>query len=181
MPVIAIAPSPVQKDTLWVGTDDGRIQLTRDGGKTWTEVIYKNDDSIELTFMAKEVLFLNQNIGWIAWSPIYNKIAYQYLDTENNLSNISIANPDGSSWENIFQTRMNNLVLKWPSENKIILKNKTNTPNQSDLYILNVSSKKLSKILEKINGEWKIVYTSGVIKSSYEEEVEEEPEARETE
>lgn len=36
--IIAIAPSPVQKDMLWVGTDDGRIQLTRDAGKTWTSL-----------------------------------------------------------------------------------------------------------------------------------------------
>jgi hypothetical protein len=36
--IIAVAPSPVQKDTIWVGTDDGRIQLTKDGGKTWTSL-----------------------------------------------------------------------------------------------------------------------------------------------
>ena len=39
----------------------------------------------------------------------------------------------------------------------------------------------ITKILEKIDGEWRIVYTSGVIKSSYEEEVEEEPEIEDTE
>ena len=36
--IIAIAPSPVKKDQIWVGTDDGRLQLTRDGGKTWTSL-----------------------------------------------------------------------------------------------------------------------------------------------
>jgi len=95
---------------------------------------------------------LNQNIDWIAWSPIYNKIAYQYSDQENNSNNISIANPDGSNWEDIFQTRMNNLIIEWPSENKISLKSKTNTPNQSDFYILDISSKKINKILEKKYG-----------------------------
>jgi photosystem II stability/assembly factor-like uncharacterized protein len=34
--IIAIAPSPVNKDVIWVGTDDGNVQVTRDGGKTWT-------------------------------------------------------------------------------------------------------------------------------------------------
>ena len=34
--IITIAPSPKQKGVLWVGTDDGNIQLTIDGGKTWT-------------------------------------------------------------------------------------------------------------------------------------------------
>ena len=24
---------------IWVGTDDGNLQLTRDGGKTWTNVV----------------------------------------------------------------------------------------------------------------------------------------------
>ena len=36
--IIAVAPSPVQKGIIWVGTDDGNLQLTRDGGKTWTNV-----------------------------------------------------------------------------------------------------------------------------------------------
>ncbi|MFZ2492811.1 MAG: hypothetical protein WA208_15120 [Thermoanaerobaculia bacterium] len=36
--IITIAPSPVERGTIWVGTDDGRIRLTRDGGTTWTSV-----------------------------------------------------------------------------------------------------------------------------------------------
>lgn len=36
--VITIAESPKQKDVIWAGTDDGNIQLTKDGGKTWTNV-----------------------------------------------------------------------------------------------------------------------------------------------
>ncbi len=37
--IMTIAPSPVQKGVLWVGTDDGNIQLTTDGGKTWSNLI----------------------------------------------------------------------------------------------------------------------------------------------
>jgi photosystem II stability/assembly factor-like uncharacterized protein len=36
--IVAIAPSPLEKDLLWVGTDDGRLHLTRDGGENWTSV-----------------------------------------------------------------------------------------------------------------------------------------------
>lgn len=39
--IIAIAPSPVSKDVIWVGTDDGNVQLTQDGGKNWTNLIHK--------------------------------------------------------------------------------------------------------------------------------------------
>jgi photosystem II stability/assembly factor-like uncharacterized protein len=36
--IIALAPSPLQRGVLWAGTDDGRLHVTRDGGKTWTSV-----------------------------------------------------------------------------------------------------------------------------------------------
>ncbi|MEW6744709.1 MAG: hypothetical protein AB1486_18305 [Planctomycetota bacterium] len=36
--IITIAPSPVEPGILWVGTDDGRVQLTRDNGATWTSL-----------------------------------------------------------------------------------------------------------------------------------------------
>jgi photosystem II stability/assembly factor-like uncharacterized protein len=39
--VFTIAESPLQKDVLWVGTDDGVVQITRDGGKSWNNVTPK--------------------------------------------------------------------------------------------------------------------------------------------
>ncbi|MDX2136391.1 MAG: hypothetical protein SFV52_16520 [Saprospiraceae bacterium] len=36
--IIAIAPSPAEKGTIWVGSDDGRLHLTRDGGKNWDDL-----------------------------------------------------------------------------------------------------------------------------------------------
>jgi len=36
--ILTIAPSPVQKGVIWVGTDDGRLHVTRDGGQTWTSL-----------------------------------------------------------------------------------------------------------------------------------------------
>jgi photosystem II stability/assembly factor-like uncharacterized protein len=39
--IVAIAPDPFDPNTLWVGTDDGNLQLTRDGGETWTNLAGK--------------------------------------------------------------------------------------------------------------------------------------------
>jgi len=36
--IYSIAESPRNGQVIWVGTDDGNVQLTRDGGKTWTNV-----------------------------------------------------------------------------------------------------------------------------------------------
>ena len=34
--ILAIEPSAKEKGVIWIGTDDGNVQLTTDGGKTWT-------------------------------------------------------------------------------------------------------------------------------------------------
>jgi photosystem II stability/assembly factor-like uncharacterized protein len=39
--ILAIAPSPIAPNVIWVGTDDGNVQVTKDGGKTWTNVVSK--------------------------------------------------------------------------------------------------------------------------------------------
>ncbi len=36
--VYGIAESPLAKGTIWVGTNDGQVQLTRDNGATWTNL-----------------------------------------------------------------------------------------------------------------------------------------------
>ena len=36
--IVAMAESPRRKDLLYIGTDDGRLHLTLDGGKEWTEL-----------------------------------------------------------------------------------------------------------------------------------------------
>jgi photosystem II stability/assembly factor-like uncharacterized protein len=37
--IYSISESPKDKSTIWVGTDDGNLQLTRDGGKTWNNLV----------------------------------------------------------------------------------------------------------------------------------------------
>jgi photosystem II stability/assembly factor-like uncharacterized protein len=37
--IYSISESPKNPDLVWVGTDDGNLQITRDGGKKWTNVV----------------------------------------------------------------------------------------------------------------------------------------------
>lgn len=39
--VYSIAPSPIDKNIIWAGTDDGLVHVTIDGGKTWKDVTPK--------------------------------------------------------------------------------------------------------------------------------------------
>jgi photosystem II stability/assembly factor-like uncharacterized protein len=42
--IMTIAPSPLQQGVIWVGTDDGNIQVTQDGGKMWMNVVDRIPD-----------------------------------------------------------------------------------------------------------------------------------------
>jgi photosystem II stability/assembly factor-like uncharacterized protein len=46
--IYTVAPSPQDVNLIWAGTDDGLIHVTKDGGKTWTDVTPK-----ELTSWSK--------------------------------------------------------------------------------------------------------------------------------
>ncbi|QXP59602.1 VPS10 domain-containing protein [Olleya sp. HaHaR_3_96] len=39
--ILVIEPSPVEKDVFWVGTDDGRVHVTTNGGQTYDDVSNK--------------------------------------------------------------------------------------------------------------------------------------------
>jgi len=37
--IFTIAESPIDENVIWVGTDDGNVQVTKDGGKSWTNTV----------------------------------------------------------------------------------------------------------------------------------------------
>ncbi|MFB3098545.1 MAG: WD40/YVTN/BNR-like repeat-containing protein, partial [Acidimicrobiia bacterium] len=49
--IIAIDPSPLDRNVLWVGTDDGNVQVTRDGGQHWENVVGNIDGVPEGTWV----------------------------------------------------------------------------------------------------------------------------------
>ncbi|HXM66560.1 MAG TPA: hypothetical protein VN911_07500 [Candidatus Acidoferrum sp.] len=65
--IYALAPSLKKIDTLWAGTDDGLIWLTRDGGKNWSDITPK-----ELT----------------AWSKV-TQISASHFDDETAYASVS--------------------------------------------------------------------------------------------
>ena len=55
--IYSISESPQAAGTIWVGTDDGNVQLTRDGGKTWT-------NTVEPLYQGKGAL---PKASWVSW------------------------------------------------------------------------------------------------------------------
>lgn len=53
--ITTISESPLTPNVLWVGTDDGNLQVTRDGGKTWKNVASKVPGVRKGTYVSRVV------------------------------------------------------------------------------------------------------------------------------
>jgi len=53
--ITTISESPLTPNVLWAGTDDGNVQVTRDGGKTWTNVAGKIPGVPQGTYVSRVV------------------------------------------------------------------------------------------------------------------------------
>ena len=60
--ITTIAESPLTPDVLWVGTDDGNVQISRNGGETWTEV-GRNIESVNDTTYVSRVIASSAGAG----------------------------------------------------------------------------------------------------------------------
>jgi len=100
----------------------------------------------------KKAVLLNENIQLIAWAPSSQKIAYHYETPDGQYNNINIANPDGTNWRSIFQTRLTDLIIQWPSPDKIYIFNKPSGSTQSSLFAIDPDSGDFAKILSDLYG-----------------------------
>ncbi|WP_273567306.1 WD40/YVTN/BNR-like repeat-containing protein [Maribacter halichondriae] len=60
--ILVVEPSPVEKDMLWVGSDDGRVHYTKNGGETWIEVT-QNLKGLPAGSWIPQIKASNKNIG----------------------------------------------------------------------------------------------------------------------
>jgi Tol biopolymer transport system component len=103
-------------------------------------------------YASSQSALLNEKIGYIAFSPDSKKIAYQFSDPASEQSNISVANPDGTNWKNIFKTRLDGLIVEWPNKEKISLRLPVSGLAQGMLYTINPETGDFTKILSDIFG-----------------------------
>jgi Tol biopolymer transport system component len=100
---------------------------------------------------------LNDSIGQAAWSPDGGKITVQSYDSATGTNTVSVANADGSDLKGIFQTRLKDMVLEWPTVDKISIK--TPVSGLSDGLVLTVNPedgtfKKIINGLFGLNVKW---------------------------
>ncbi len=89
--IYTIAPSPKDINTIWCGTDDGYIQLTKDGGKNW-----KNVTPVSITSWSK--------VSMIEASHFDERTSYAAVNRircDDMHPHIYKTNDGGKSWKEI--------------------------------------------------------------------------------
>lgn len=152
-------------------TLNGLIKATWSPDKTKVIGWFSDNNKIKKYFYdyaTNQSSLLAEKMGWVTWSPDSKRIAYLFVDAATGQNNISVANPDGTNWKNIFKTRLDNLIVAWPSPAKISLGQPASGLAQSILYALNPDTGDFAKILSDVFGlsvKWspkadKILYSS---------------------
>jgi photosystem II stability/assembly factor-like uncharacterized protein len=102
-----IAESPIDPEILWVGTDDGNVQVSRDGGSTWTEV-GANIPGVDPTTYVSRVIAseVGEGVAWVTLDAHRDGDFAPYVFKTTNF---------GQSW-----TEMTNGLPKMGSVNVII-------------------------------------------------------------
>ncbi|MGH9775324.1 MAG: WD40/YVTN/BNR-like repeat-containing protein [Candidatus Acidiferrales bacterium] len=97
--IYTVAPSPVAAATLWAGTDDGLIHLTRDGGKTWKDVT----PSALTPWSKVSMIEASRSDAAVAFASVdrhrledYKPYIYRTADSGKTWNLISAGIPDGS-------------------------------------------------------------------------------------
>lgn len=115
--ITAIGPSPLDEKVIWVGSDDGNVQLTRDGGDTWANLASKLkglpagswiQQVNPSTYTAGEAWVVANNYRRNDWAP------YVYHTDDFGKSWTRVATPnqvEGHTWSLVQDLEEPNLVF----------------------------------------------------------------------
>lgn len=95
---------------------------------------------------------LNEGIQNVAFSPKGNRIVYSFYDEQAYEGNISISNPDGSRYINIFKTRLPDVTVHWPQESTVFFSKTPTGEQRVNLFSLDIETKKIESILKSKEG-----------------------------
>lgn len=130
-------------------SEDGKkiLYTERGAGKVFAVDFSGQNNSF---VKGEEASTLNSNISGATLSKNGKKMAYLFYDKNTGEGQISLANPDGSVFKNIFPTRAESLKINWISDNLLSFYNPSGEDHS--VFLLNIDNKQLKKILDSYRG-----------------------------
>lgn len=100
--ITTISESPVKEGVLWVGTDDGNLQLSKDGGSTWLNLIDRVPGIPEFTYVSRvEASHFDEKRAYVTFdghrNDDFSPYAYVTDDFGQTWKSISSPIPEGST------------------------------------------------------------------------------------
>jgi len=98
--LVQLAESPRQAGVIYAGGDDGSVQMTKDGGKTWTNITSKFPNGPKNAYVSGLVASSHDaNTVYVAfdghWTDDFNNYLYASVDGGNTFRSISEGLPKG--------------------------------------------------------------------------------------
>jgi photosystem II stability/assembly factor-like uncharacterized protein len=119
--IITISESPLDVSILWVGTDDGNVQVSRDGGASWSNVRPNVEGVPEETWVSRvEASHFQEGAAYVTFdghrSDDFTPYVYKTTDFGSTWTNISGDIPRGHSLYVIKEDHVNENLLFLGSE-----------------------------------------------------------------
>jgi photosystem II stability/assembly factor-like uncharacterized protein len=95
--IFSICESPLNKNLIWVGTDDGNTQVTKDGGKNWNNVVSKIPGLPPHTWVSSiEASAFDENTAYVTFDghAFGDMKVYLFKTTDLGKTWVQLASPD---------------------------------------------------------------------------------------
>ncbi len=114
--IITISESPIDASILWVGTDDGNVQVSKNGGKIWTNVRPNIKDVPQGIWVSRvEASHFHKGAAYVTFdghrSDDFTPYVFKTTDFGVSWTNISGNIPDGQSVYVIREDHLNENLL----------------------------------------------------------------------
>ncbi|MFO7768935.1 MAG: hypothetical protein R6W82_08295 [bacterium] len=114
--ITTISESPITPDILWAGTDDGNLQVSRDGGSTWDDVTDRVREVPERTYVTRiEASRFAEGRAYVTFDGHRNDDFTPYVlvteDFGRSWRSISAGIPEGSTANSIREHHRNPNLL----------------------------------------------------------------------
>jgi photosystem II stability/assembly factor-like uncharacterized protein len=119
--ITSVSESPLNPSVIWVGTDDGNVQITRDGGATWTNVRPNIPDVPDGIWVSSvEASHFDEGTSYVTFdghrSANFSPWVFKTTDYGQTWTNITNNIPDGNSMYVIREDLKNKNLLFAGSE-----------------------------------------------------------------